>query len=94
MEPAHRGLTPRPLPGEPLVAMQEPSTISEVLYEQGAAEELGRVEPREERRGLFERIFGAFSRKNESERSAPKGEPGEKKKLTAYERMMRAKEDR
>jgi penicillin-binding protein 1A len=95
MEPAHRGLTPRPLPGEPLVAMQEPSTISEVLYEQGAAEEQGRVEPREERRGLFERLFGAFSRKESSEHSAPgTGEPGEKKKLTAYERMMRAQEDR
>ena len=32
MESAHRGLTPRPLPGEPLVALQqEPSTISEVV---------------------------------------------------------------
>jgi penicillin-binding protein 1A len=84
MEPAHRGLTPRPLPGEPLVAMQEPSTISEVLYEQGAAEELGRVEPREEKRGFFERLFGGFSRKDRSERSAPRdGEPGEKK-VTVY----------
>jgi hypothetical protein len=64
MELAHRGLTPRPLPGEPLVAAREPSTISEVLYEQGAAEEQERAAPREERRGLLERLFGAFSRKN------------------------------
>jgi penicillin-binding protein 1A len=84
MEPAHRGLTPRPLPGEPLVAMREPSTISEVLYEEGAAEELGRVQPRQERRGLLERFFGAFSRKERSERSAPRdGEPG-KSKVTVY----------
>ncbi len=84
MEPAHRGLTPRPLPGEPLVAMQEPSTISEVLYEQGAAEEQERVEPRQERRGFFERLFGGFSRNDRSERSAPRdGAPGEKK-VTIY----------
>jgi len=95
MEPAHRGLTPRPLPGEPLVAMREPSTISEVLYEQGAAEELGRAEPREKRQGFFERLFGGFSRKERGEQPASReGEPQEKKKLTAYERMMRAQEDR
>ncbi len=90
MEPAHRSLTPRPLPGEPLVALREPSTISEVEYEQGAAEEEERVEPRRERPGFFERLFGGFSRKERDDGS----EPGEKKKLTAFERMMRAQENR
>lgn len=90
MEPAHRSLTPRPLPGEPLVALREPSTISEVEYEQGAAEEEERVEARRERPGFFERLFGGFSRKERDDGS----EPGEKKKLTAFERMMRAQENR
>jgi penicillin-binding protein 1A len=62
MESAHRGLTPRPLPGEPLVAMREPTTISEVLYERGAAEESARSAPPKEKRGFFERLFGGFSR--------------------------------
>jgi penicillin-binding protein 1A len=63
MEPAHRGLTPRPLPGEPLVAVREPSTISEVEYAHGAAEETARAERPPEKRGFFERLFGVFSRK-------------------------------
>ena len=92
MEPAHRGLTPRPLPGVPLVAMQqEPSTISEVEYDQGAAEE----ESRRERPGFFERLFGGLSggdRNDEPQTDA--GEPQEKKKLTAFERMKRAQEGR
>jgi penicillin-binding protein 1A len=64
MEPAHRGLTPRPLPGEPLVAQQQqqPTTISEVQYDEGAAEETARAEPPPKKRGFFERLFGAFSR--------------------------------
>lgn len=66
MEPAHRGLTPRPLPGEPLVAVQQqPSTISEVQYDEGAAEETPRAEPPPKKRGFFERLFGAFSRKHQ-----------------------------
>jgi penicillin-binding protein 1A len=92
MEPAHRGLTPRPLPGEPLIALQQqPSTISEVEYDQGAAEEL----PRRERPGFFERLFGGLSRNDRTEEpQADSGEPQEKKKLTAYERMKRAQEER
>ena len=92
MESAHRGLTPRPLPGEQQVAMQAPSTISEVLYEQGAAEESPRAAPPEEKRGFFERLFGGFSRRERSELAAPGG--GEKRNLTAHERTMRAKENR
>ena len=90
MEPAHRGLTPRPLPGEPLVAMQQPSTISEVEYDQGAAEETARAEPAAKKsRGFFERLFGGFSRKERGEAVRTR-RSREKKKLTAYERMKRA----
>jgi len=88
MEPAHRSLTPRPLPGEPLLAMQQPSTISEVQYEDGAAEESARAGP-QEKRGFFERLFGGFSRKERGETV-----PEEKKKLTAFERMKQQQEQR
>lgn len=89
MEAAHRGLTPRPLPGEPVVAMQQPSTISEVQYDQGAAEEVAQTPPlRAEKKGFFERLFGGFGRKKEEATSGKR----EKRKLTAYERMQRARE--
>jgi penicillin-binding protein 1A len=88
MEPAHHGLTPRPLPGEPLLAMQQPSTISELQYEDGAAEESARATP-QEKRGFFERLFGGFSRKERGETV-----PEEKKKLTAFERMKQQQEQR
>jgi len=96
MASAHRGLTPRPLPGEPQVAQQEPSTITAVEYDQGAAEEDPSTEDqaRAEPKGFFESLFGGFRK----ERAAPTHEAGaptkEKKKLTAYERMMRAQEQR
>ncbi len=65
MEPAHRGLTPRPLPGAPLVAEQQPppSTISEVQYDEGAEETPRAEPPPKKKRGFFERLFGSFSRK-------------------------------
>ena len=89
MEAAHRGLTPRPLPGEPVVAMQQPSTISEVQYDQGAAEEVAQTPPlRAEKKGFFERLFGGFGRNKEEATSGKR----EKRKLTAYERMQRARE--
>lgn len=91
MEPAHRGLTPRPLPGEPLLAMQEPPEISEGQYEKGAAEESTRAAPPEKKRGFLERLFGGFSRKD---RVTGEAEPGEKRKLTAHERMMQRQEQR
>jgi len=89
MEPAHHGLTPRPLPGIPLVAVQEqPSTISEVEYQQGAAEEAPRVEKRQ---GFFERLFGGFRKKQpDDEASAP---PKDRNRLTAHERMRRAQQE-
>ena len=96
MESAHRGLTPRPLPGEPQVAQQEPSTITAVEYDQGAAEEDPSTDEqaRSGPKGFFESLFGGFRK----ERAAPKQDGGaqskEKKKLTAYERMMRAQEQR
>ncbi|MFN4140683.1 MAG: transglycosylase domain-containing protein [Aestuariivirga sp.] len=93
MEPAHRGLTPRPLPGEPLIASQEPSTISEVLYDAGAAEESPRFEePRQaERRGLFEMLFGAISRPHLFEPDEPRRRRGP---MTEEERRRRARGDR
>jgi penicillin-binding protein 1A len=80
MEPAHRGLTPQPLPGEALVASAEQPSISSSVYDQGAAEEP--VPPsQQERKGFFERLFGGSSKKSGKER------------LTAFERMKRAQED-
>lgn len=79
MEPAHRGLTPRALPGEALVASVEQPSISSLVYDQGAAEEP--VPPsQQERKGFFERLFGGSPKK-----------PG-KQRLTAFERMKRAQE--
>jgi penicillin-binding protein 1A len=81
MEPAHRGLTPRPLPGEALVASAEQPSISSLVYDQGAAEEP--VPPsQQERKGFFERLFGGFSKKS-----------GGQDRLSAFERMKRAQED-
>ncbi len=88
MEPAHRGLTPRPLPGEPQVAAQDPATISEADYQDGAAEETPREEPPRERPGFFEQLFGGFSHRERSH----SGEG--KEKLSAFERMRRAQEER
>lgn len=101
MEPAHRGLTPRPLPGDPLVAsQQEPTTISEVQYDQGAAEEDALPPPQQERPrarggGFLERLFGG-GLGNVDGSGSRGGQPvrKNKSKLTPYERMMRAKEQR
>ena len=81
MESAHRGLTPRPLPGEALVASAERPSISDLLYDQGAAEEP--VPPsQQERKSFFDRLFGGFSKKS-----------GGQERLSAFERMKRAQED-
>ena len=95
MEPAHRGLTPRPLPGDPLMASQEPTTISEVQYDQGAAEE-NMVPPSQQDRqgarrgGFLERLFG--SSPAETNDTGGQASKNKKSKLTPYERMLRAKE--
>ena len=96
MEPAHRGLTPQPLPGDPMVASQEPGTISQVQYDQGAAEEDILPEPPEQPRasrggGFFDKLFGGSSRRQQAEDGSGQRK---KKKLTPYERMMRAREER
>ncbi|WP_421692961.1 transglycosylase domain-containing protein [Aestuariivirga sp.] len=86
MEPAHRGLTPRPLPGEALVAAQGPATVSDAQYDQGAAEEPAMPPEQEQQSGtFFERLFGGFSRKQHK--------PGKNKGVSAYERMMHARDD-
>lgn len=81
MEPAHRGLTPRPLPGQPAIAMRGPATVTEQQYEQGAAEEP--VPPPEISAGNFlERLFGGGN----SNADAPK------KHSSARERALRDKD--
>ena len=86
MEPAHRGLTPRPLPGEAQVAIREPATVSDTQYDQGAAEEPAMPPEQAEQSGsFFERLFGGFSRKP--------NKPKKNKGVSAYERMMHAKDD-
>lgn len=81
MEAAHRGLTPKPLPGEALVASAEQPSISALVYDQGAAEEP--VPPsQQERKGFLQRLFGGSSKKS-----------GGNDRLSAYERMKRAQED-
>ncbi len=81
MEPAHRGLTPRPLPGQPAIAMRGPATVTEQQYEQGAAEEP--VPPPEINAGNFlERLFGGGN----SNADAPK------KHSSARERALRDKD--
>ena len=56
MEPAHRGLTPRPLPGTPQVAMSGPATVTDQQYDQGAAEEPS--PPAINAGNFLERLFG------------------------------------
>lgn len=83
MEPAHRGLTPRPLPGSPQVAMSGPAMVTDQQYDQGAAEEPA---PPEINAGNFlERLFGGGSHGNQQD--APK------KHNSARERALRDKLD-
>lgn len=85
MEPAHRGLTPRPLPGEAVVAAQQPATVSDAQYDQGAAEEPVSPTQEEPARNFFERLFGGLSHKPDR--------PRKTRGLSAYERMMHARDD-
>jgi penicillin-binding protein 1A len=95
MEPAHRGLTPRPLPGQSMVAFQEPATISEIEYDQGAAEEAAAPPSQQVRKGGFlERLFGGSSNSAKQESGTGGQQEGKKNRLTPYERMIRAKEQR
>lgn len=100
MEPAHRGLMPQPLPGDPLFGSQEPATISELQYGEGAAEEAF-VPPSQQERtdshvgGFFERLFGRSSQSvGGSSGATGQAAKETKSKLTPYERMLRAKEQR
>lgn len=67
MEPAHRGLTPQPLPGEPMVASRAPAAISDAQYDQGAAEEpvapsqAEQPPPRQSGGGFFARLIGSLT---------------------------------
>ena len=86
MEPAHRGLTPGPLPGGSLTASADAPAIPGVLYEQGAAEEP--VPPSQQQAGgFFERLFGGLSRPARKDKGQASGP------LTPFERMKRAQED-
>ena len=83
MEPAHRGLTPRPLPGAPQVALSGPATVTDDQYQQGAAEEP--APPPETSAGSFlERLFGG---------ARSSGDAPPKKRTTAHERALRDKLD-
>lgn len=80
MEPAHRGLPPRPLPGE-----REPAnastTISQIDVDDGADE----MDPRMQNEGFFESLFGGAKPRN--------AEKLRKDRLTATERRQRAQEE-
>ena len=80
MEPAHRGLPPRPLPGE-----REPAnastTISQIDVDDGADE----MDPRMQNEGFFESLFGGAKQRN--------AEKPRKGRLTATERRQRAQEE-
>ena len=83
MEPAHRGLTPRPLPGEPQVASSGPATVTDTQYDMGAAEEP--APPPEINAGNFlERLFGG-GRQNTHDAA--------KKHTSARDRALRDKLD-
>jgi penicillin-binding protein 1A len=79
MEPAHAGLAPRPLPGDRELLVSAPTTISQIAVED--------EEPRMKNDGFFESIFGGSKQKAEEEKPKKKG-------MTAYERMMKNKENR
>ncbi|PZF77494.1 penicillin-binding protein [Aestuariivirga litoralis] len=81
MEPAHRGLTPRPLPGTPQVAMSGPATVTDAQYDMGAAEEP--APPGINAGNFLERLFGG---------GQGSGNP-KKKHNSARERAMRDKLD-
>ena len=82
MEPAHRGLTPRPLPGAPQVALSGPATVTSQQYDQGAAEEPA---PPEINAGNFlERLFGGGGHTTQD---------AGKKHTSARERALRDKLD-
>ena len=83
MEPAHLGLTPRPLPGEPQVALSGPATVTDTQYDMGAAEEA--EPPPEINAGNFlERLFGGGRQDNRD---------ASKKHTSARDRALRDKLD-
>ena len=78
MEPAHRGLPLRPLPGQREPA-NAPTTISQIDVDDGE------MDPRKQNEGFFESLFG---------RSKPRtAEKPSKSKLTAAKRHQRAQEE-
>jgi len=83
MEPAHRGLTPRPLPGTPQVALSGPATVTDQQYDQGAAEEPA-PPPEINAGGFLERLFGGGRQNNQN---------AQKKHNSARERALRDKWD-
>ena len=82
MEPAHRGLTPRPLPGAPQVALSAPATVTDTQYNQGAAEEPAPPpEANNNGGGFFARLFGGLTHNN--------SQNGGKKRTTNQSRTSR-----
>jgi penicillin-binding protein 1A len=83
MEPAHRGLTPRPLPGEPQVALSGPATVTDTQYDMGAAEE-PEPPPQINVGNFLERLFGGGGQNNHD---------ASKKHTSARDRALRDKLD-
>lgn len=83
MEPAHRGLTPRPLPGEPQVALSGPATVTDTQYDMGAAEE-PEPPPQINAGNFLERLFGGGGQNNHD---------ASKKHTSARDRALRDKLD-
>ncbi|WP_373505259.1 transglycosylase domain-containing protein [Aestuariivirga sp.] len=85
MEPAHRNLTPRPLPGDSQVIAGVPSTITQVDVQEGSGDSV--PPPRSQNGGFFDSLFGS--------KKKTQAEPQRKRTtLTAAERTKRAQEER
>ena len=86
MESAHRGLTPKPLPGDADMVASVPSTITQVNVPDSQV--TGPNSSRGEKDGFFESLFGG-----EKKKSKPQTQR-KRTTLTAAERTRRAQEER
>ena len=88
MEPAHRGMTARPLPGNQQVVASTPTTITQIDVADGQ-DSIGAEDSQTARQkpGFFDKIFG-------SQQKPPEQPQRKKKGLTPAELLKRAQEER
>ena len=95
MEPAHRQLTPRPLPGNDQPDLSLVSLIEDDSLATSQQPAQRSAAPRRESKGFFEELGGLFGSSGNKPAGKPPREKTEKKKsLSAYERMMRNSDSR